>query len=42
MTYHFITVVKYRRKIFDNKTIVDLLKTTTMDIADSFDIQRLL
>ena len=39
LTYHFITVVKYRRKIFDNKAIVDLLQSVTMDLADNFDIE---
>ena len=39
LTYHFITVVKYRRKIFNNEQIVDLLKSTTMSIADSFDVE---
>ena len=35
--YHFIQVVKYRRKVFINDAIVDLLKTKSMEIAHTFD-----
>ena len=35
--YHFIQVVKYRRKVFTNDAIVDLLKTKSMEIAHTFD-----
>ena len=35
--YHFIQVVKYRRKVFFNYAIVDLLKTKSREIAHTFD-----
>ena len=35
--YHFIQVVKYRKKVFTNDAIVDLLKTKSMEIAHTFD-----
>ncbi|MCL5679429.1 MAG: IS200/IS605 family transposase [Candidatus Thermoplasmatota archaeon] len=36
--YHFIQVVKYRRKVFVNDAIVDLLKTKTREIAETFNV----
>ena len=39
--YHFIQVVKYRRKVFFNYAIVDLLKTKSMEIAHTFDVDIL-
>ena len=39
--YHFIQVVKYRRKVFTNDAIVDLLKTKSMEIAHTFDVDIL-
>ncbi|EQB67137.1 MAG: IS200-like protein transposase [Thermoplasmatales archaeon E-plasma] len=34
--YHFIQVVKYRKKIFVNDAIVDFLKTKAREIAETF------
>ena len=34
--YHFIKVVKYRKKIFVNDAIVDFLKTKVREIAETF------
>ena len=39
--YHFIQVVKYRRKVFANDAIVDLLKTKTREIAETFNVDIL-
>ena len=39
--YHFIQVVKYRKKVFTNDAIVDLLKTKSMEIAHTFDVDIL-
>ncbi|MCL5782728.1 MAG: IS200/IS605 family transposase [Candidatus Thermoplasmatota archaeon] len=39
--YHFIQVVKYRKKVFANDAIVDLLKTKTREIAHTFDVDIL-
>ena len=39
--YHFIQVVKYRKKVFVNDAIVDLLKTKTREIAHTFDVNIL-
>ena len=39
--YHFIQVVKYRKKVFANDVIVDLLKTKTREIAHTFDVDIL-
>ncbi len=39
--YHFIQVVKYRRKVFVNDAIVDLLKTKVHEIAHTFNVDIL-
>ena len=39
--YHFIQVVKYRRKVFVNGAIVNFLKTKTREIAETFDVDIL-
>ena len=39
--YHFIQVVKYRKKVFVNDAIVDLLKTKTREIAETFNVDIL-
>ena len=39
--YHFIQVVKYRRKVFVNDKIVDFLKTKVREIAERFDVEVL-
>jgi putative transposase len=36
--YHFIQVVKYRKKVFTNDAIVDFLKMKAREIADTFDV----
>lgn len=36
--YHFITVVKYRQKVFINDTIISDLKTIMDNIANSFNV----
>jgi len=35
--YHFIQVVKYRRKVFINDAMVDFLEMKTREIAETFD-----
>ena len=37
--YHFIQVVKYRRKVFINDELVDFLKTKVREIADRFNVE---
>ena len=39
--YHFIRVVKYRKKIFANDAIVDFLRTKTMETAETFNADLL-
>ncbi len=39
--YHFIQVVKYRKKVFTNDAIVDLLKTRIREIAETFNVDVL-
>ena len=39
--YHFIQVIKYRRKVFVNDAIVDFLKTKTREIAETFNVDIL-
>ena len=39
--YHFIQVVKYRKKVFANDAIVDFLRTKTREIAHTFDVDIL-
>jgi putative transposase len=39
--YHFIQVVKYRRKVLANDAIVDLLRTKTREIAETFNVDIL-
>ena len=41
LSYHFIQVVKYRRKVFVNDPIVDFLKTKTREIAETFNVDIL-
>jgi len=38
LTYHYICVVKYRRKIFDNNSIINRLKEINYDIAEKFKV----
>ena len=39
--YHFIQVVKYRKKVFTGDMIVDLLKTKVREIAYTFNVEVL-
>jgi putative transposase len=39
LLYHFITVVKYRKKIFVNDKIINYAKETMEKIADDFDVR---
>lgn len=39
LNYHFITVVKYRKHIFDNDDIVNDIKLIFNRIAESFDVK---
>jgi putative transposase len=39
LCYHFITVVKYRRKVFINDEIISYTKKIINDIAESFDVE---
>lgn len=38
LQYHFVQVVKYRRKIFDNVPTIDLLRKTVYDISETFEV----
>lgn len=39
LVYHFITVAKYRQKVFTNEAIINELKTIVEGIADDFDVE---
>ena len=39
LLYHFITVVKYRKKIFVNDNIIGYVKDVVKKIADDFDVR---
>jgi REP element-mobilizing transposase RayT len=39
LMYHLIIVVKYRKKIFDNKELVDDLKAKIIELSDRFDVE---
>ena len=39
LMYHLIIVVKYRRKIFDNKELVDDLKAKIIELSNRFDVE---
>lgn len=39
LCYHFITVVKYRQKVFTQDTIITDLKTIIQDISREFDVE---
>jgi len=41
LTYHYICVVKYRRKIFDTQSITGRLKEINYDIAEKFNVRIL-
>ncbi|QGA68546.1 IS200/IS605 family transposase [Sulfolobus sp. E11-6] len=37
--YHYVQVVKYRRKVFDNEEIVNFLKETIHEISKTFEVE---
>lgn len=39
LNYHFITVVKYRRKVFTNDDIISSLKSIIEQISEEHDVQ---
>jgi len=39
--YHFVQCVKYRKKVFDNEMIVDLLKQKVHEISETFGVEVL-
>lgn len=39
LQYHLITVVKYRRKVFENDTLVSDVKTIIHEIAKAMDVE---
>ena len=39
LTYHYICCVKYRRKIFDNDSIIDRIKQINYGIVEKFGVQ---
>jgi putative transposase len=41
LSYHFIQVVKYRKKVLTNDAIVDFLKMKTREIAHTFNVDVL-
>jgi putative transposase len=41
LQYHFIQVVKYRRKVFTDENIVDYLKRRIHEISETFEVEVL-
>ncbi len=41
LQYHFVQVIKYRRKVMDNEKIVDLLKQKIHEISETFQVDVL-
>ena len=41
LQYHFVQVIKYRRKVMDNEKIIDLLKQKIHEISDTFQVDVL-
>ena len=39
LTYHYVCCVKYRRKIFEGKQIIDRLKQINYDITENFGVE---
>lgn len=39
LMYHFITCVKYRRKVFTNDTIINRLKELIVQISNDYDVK---
>ncbi len=38
LQYHLVWCVKYRRQVFDNHSIISLLKQKIMEIRDTFQV----
>lgn len=38
LQYHLVQCVKYRRQVFDNHSIISLLKQKIMEISDTFQV----
>lgn len=41
LQYHLVQCIKYRRKVLENKEIIDFLKQKISDISDSFGVEIL-
>lgn len=41
LQYHFVQVVKYRRKVFKNEKMLDFLKQKVREISESFEVDIL-
>jgi putative transposase len=41
LQYHFVQVVKYRRKALDNEKVIDLLKQKIHEISETFQVDVL-
>jgi len=41
LQYHLVQCVKYRKKVLENKGIIDLLKQKISEISNSFDVEVL-
>ncbi|CAG0996610.1 hypothetical protein METP3_03003 [Methanosarcinales archaeon] len=39
LQYHLVQVVKYRKKVFDNEKIIELLKEKIHDISTTFQVE---
>ena len=39
LQYHLVQVVKYRKKVFDNDKLIDLLKQKIHDISTTFQVE---
>ena len=38
LTYHLVIVVKYRRKVFTNDTIINKMKEFTQSVSENYDV----
>jgi REP element-mobilizing transposase RayT len=41
LQYHFVQVVKYRRKVFEDEKVIDFLKKKIREISKSFEVDIL-
>ena len=39
--YHYVQVVKYRRKVFDNEEIINFLKEQIQEISETFEVEAI-